>query len=116
MSRTRGHGTGHRRNGTKPGGYEYWSRRPGPTDPGKESKRICHRIERRRAKAETREAIVYCDGQNDEIEINEAIRQLSANGGGTVVVVGACTYEGTLEMADNVEVRGGGRKISTTTA
>ena len=32
----------------KPPGYEYWSRRPGPTSPCKESKQITHGIERAR--------------------------------------------------------------------
>ena len=35
-------------------GGEYWKGRPGSTDPGKETKKLTHRIERARRKAETR--------------------------------------------------------------
>jgi hypothetical protein len=48
MSRTIGHGTGHRQNGTKSRGYEYWAKRPGPLKPGRITKKITHSIERAR--------------------------------------------------------------------
>ena len=48
MSRTYGHGTGDRWNGRKHPSYEYWSRRAYILPPGKESKRLTHRIERRK--------------------------------------------------------------------
>lgn len=44
MSRTHGH----KGKNNKGGGYEYWSRRPGPRDPGKENKKITHKIERQK--------------------------------------------------------------------
>ena len=46
---TWGYDTGDvKRNVTKPPGYEYWGRRPGCYDVGKESKRLTHSIERAR--------------------------------------------------------------------
>lgn len=36
--------------GGKPGGYEFWSRRPMSGHSGKEAKKLCHRIERAQAK------------------------------------------------------------------
>jgi hypothetical protein len=41
--------------GHKGAGYEYWSKRAGPTmlSPGKSSKRLTHRAERRQRKAIT---------------------------------------------------------------
>lgn len=33
-------------------GYEYWGKRPGPRDPGKENKKITHRMERAKKQQE----------------------------------------------------------------
>ena len=40
--------------GVKGPGYEYWGKRPGPREPGKLTKKLTHRIERRRAAVDTR--------------------------------------------------------------
>jgi hypothetical protein len=36
--------------GSKGAGYEYWSKRPGPTIPGKFAKTVTHKIERQQNK------------------------------------------------------------------
>jgi hypothetical protein len=41
--------------GSKGVGYEHWGKRPGPRDPGKENKKITHRIERAQTKKLERE-------------------------------------------------------------
>lgn len=43
--------------GSKPPGYEFWSRRPQCGGVGPESKKICHSQERAQAKEATREAL-----------------------------------------------------------
>lgn len=45
--------------GGKGPGYEYWSRRPskGCTCPGKENKKITHKLERRQANKELKDQI-----------------------------------------------------------
>jgi len=58
MPDTWGHGTGGGYNGSKGPGYEYWSGRPGPIDPGKSTKRITHRMERRRYQAVIEQELV----------------------------------------------------------
>jgi len=65
MSRTFGHGTGHSLNGTKGGGYEYWSKRPGPRSPGKKNKRICHSMERAAERELVREEIESFEKENN---------------------------------------------------
>jgi len=49
MSRTR--------KGSKPGGFEFWSKRPGNFARGRYAKTITHRIERRDSKSECREQL-----------------------------------------------------------
>lgn len=49
MSRTR--------KGSKAPGYEFWSRRPGPSGPGSIAKKMTHRAERNANKREAQRAV-----------------------------------------------------------
>lgn len=68
--------------GGKGPGHEYWGKRPGPTDPGKESKSATHSLERIEGKEEVVEQLsTHYEGELTEAMIEDAAIRSAANMG-----------------------------------